>query len=660
MKNPIFLQTSVLGSRKSGATKSANTGSSIKEFTGEDFEWQDDAVEVISQQRSRLIAPTGSGKQPIISAAAYVHAYEQGQRAVIVVPSLGLGNAYLRENIRRKSGKLYEISIPKYLDFRGTADGYWSGSLAEAYVNYLLHNQKHGSIAVVTAQTLVGAWKILLSMSSAERQKAFTNLWQAFDEAHHISGVLAFDEDISENEREDLANYRTYLGDIAEYTCDLPAKLDSGMSAITATWGRGDKVQMFYDKVDGLLSKNEYVRPFIEHWKFLDFEAFHQQCVGYDDDPIETLLQLASPDDCSVVYLCSAGKHYRRTDSAYGQSQQPFVKSAVDRAKERGYWVLDLVTKETQEENMRKLQIDNEHYKKEKGAERSYDMIFAVNLLREGTDYVPINHVHDLAPSSLQGRIVQSIGRMMRRDGRKGSPSYTSYFRNLHHHAEEEETREHVSDRVNYAYSGMLGVLDMFDDSTRILTPAEPQAPSVFNLHRKIEEIFGNKSEAAKESFLCKIQDGATPESAAISVIKELRKIQWDGDTLAAKAALEGLAALLHVATPKYDDSISPPLIPPQMMGIDASELRIVYGFDETKVVPNALFVASVNGEKIAKLDGIVRTMMSNADKQERLAYDHRFGADETPKAKKAYQRKRRKHKASGRGSAIAPTVGEP
>jgi hypothetical protein len=125
---------------------------------------------------------------------------------------------------------------------------------------------------------------------------------------------------------------------------------------------------------------------------------------------------------------------------------------------------------------------------------------------------------------------------------------------------------------------------------------------------------------------------------------------------------LEKLAEFLIVAIPKYDDNISPPLIPPQMelAEFSVSEIREVHGFDETKVVPNSLFVSSINGEKIVKLDGIVRTMMGNVAKQDRLAYDHKYGADASPKAKKAYQRKRRKHKATGRGSAIAPTVGEP
>lgn len=663
--NPIFLNVSVLGSRKSGVVRkpvSIETG--VKSFT-EDFAWQDDGVECLSQSSSRLIAPTGSGKQPIISAAAYVHAYKQGQRATIVVPSLGLGNSYLKETIRRRSGELYEVCIPKYLDFRGTADGYHD-STTEAYVEYLLHNQKHGSIAVTTSSTLVGAWKTLLNLSDAERKRAFTNLWMAFDEAHHISGVLAYDEDVSDEYRKTLIDFRTYLGDICEYVCDLPTSANYGMSAVTATWGRGDRVQMFYDKVDKLLSKNEYVRPFIDHWKYLEFEAFHQRCVGYDDDPIETLLQMLSPEDCSIVYLCPAGNRYRSGDNPQAQDRQPFVKDAIERISARGLRVLDLITKNTQEENMCKLQDDNKHYKGDKLAARGYDVVLAVNLLREGTDYVAVNHVHDLAPSPLQGRIVQTIGRMMRKDDRKDSPSYTSYFRNLHLHADDEETRKHVSDRVNYAYSGVLGILNMFDDSTRILMPVEPrtspiesQVLSVFNLNPAMDEIFGGRRVAAEESFQCKLSDGETPENAAIAVIKELRGMGWSGDTLAAKAALEKSAELVDIATPRYDDDISPPLIPPQMEFV-ASEIREVHGFDETKVVPTSLFAASINGEKIAKLDGIVRTMMSNAAKQDRLAYDYRFGADITPKAKKAYQKKRRKHKATGRGSAIAPTIGEP
>lgn len=104
MKKPVFMEFSVLGSHKSGTTrKLTRTELGIKGFTG-DYAWQDDAVEILSHPNSKLISPTGSGKQPIISAASYVHAYEQGQRATIVVPSLALGNSYLWETIRRRSG----------------------------------------------------------------------------------------------------------------------------------------------------------------------------------------------------------------------------------------------------------------------------------------------------------------------------------------------------------------------------------------------------------------------------------------------------------------------------------------------------------------------------------------------------------------------------
>jgi hypothetical protein len=296
-------------------------------------------------------------------------------------------------------------------------------------------------------------------------------------------------------------------------------------------------------------------------------------------------------------------------------------------------------------------------------------VILAVNLLREGTDYVAANHVHDLSPSSLIGRIVQSIGRMTRKDSRKTSIAYTAYFRNLHRHANNDEIRDHVSDRVNIAYAGMLGIFSLFDDTPQHIfaskneqkkpeTSVDPEVPSVFHLHEALLNAFGNLGREAKEAFICKLNDGKTVETAAVEVLREMRTKQWCGDTQAAKSALIGLAKFLN-STVSDDDSIFPVIVPPTMQAA-ASEIRKA-GFDITKPLPALRgFLAAADQGEFTKLDEIVRTVISNASKQTRLAGDFRFGANKTKKAKKAFYKTRKKHELRKHGSAIAPRVSEP
>ena len=516
---------------------------------------------------------------------------------------------------------------------------------------------------MVTNATFAGAWGRMLTQGSGHRPRFFQHLYLLRRSPSHFRGPCAEDEDILDDQRNALEHDRTCLGHIAEHICNLPAKSNSGMSAITATHYRGDGIPMFYKNVDERLSKNQYVRPFIEHWKYLGFEALNQQCVGYDD-PIEALVKMLSPEDCSIVYLCASNKNYR-------ESNPFFVDELRHVLEQNGYRVLDLVTKSTQGENIRKLQADNERYKA--GAKRGYDVILAVNLLREGTDYVAATHVHDLSPSPLIGRIVQSIGRLTRKDARKTSISYTAYFRNLHHHSNNDEVRDHVSDRVNIAYAGMLGIFSLFDDTPQHIfkpnnghntpeispeMPNEPEFPNAFQLHRALLDTFGDFAKKAKESFVRELNDGKTVEMAAVTVIIELRAEGWSGPTQKAKEVLIGLAKFLYETLPG-DDSISPVIVPPTMQ-VAASEIRKA-GFDITKSIPAFRgFLAVADDGEFVKLDGIVRTMMGSASKQAREAADFRFGTNKAEKAKKSFYKLRRKHKVCKRGSAIAPRVSEP
>jgi hypothetical protein len=519
----------------------------------------------------------------------------------------------------------------------------------------------------------VGAWQTL---SLPERKQAFSNLWLGCDEAHHLSGVLSYDEELEQGDRKRIMDARTHLGDIAEYLCNEYRSLNSGFSPISATFFRGDKVPLFYDKVESALKENSYVRSFIEHWKFLRFKEFRQECIGFDD-PIETLLPALSPDECSLVYLPPCNCSFRRNNPEY-------LPRMLKAAGEKGR-VLDLITTETQEENLQLLYEDNQRYKA--GAARKFDFIFAVNMMREGSDYLPLAHVYDFFPSTSLGRTVQGIGRMTRRDispegvVRKDTIGYTSFYSNLHNHNTEEEVRTLVSDRINQGLAGMLGVYSLFDD-TQLPSGGDGGEIPATQIHRRMEEVFGEHASKAREIFVLNLAStNVSVDDAAFATVRELRqKVEgrpsWGGSLEDAVPVLKAMASFVakqqkpHKAVHENFKNVRPSADIPSSLeerGILAGEIREA-GFDITTIRRAfvTMFGAEADIHKFQLLHTTLNSLVGTRNKMQFLdkaAATFAFSPhtkDKSKKAKKAFDRRRRKFKKKGVATALSPNVGEP
>jgi superfamily II DNA or RNA helicase len=668
LKNTILGTTPLIGQiSKTPCSIAHQLG---KSMTGE-YEWEDDATECLSHLLSVLSSPTGSGKQVIISAAAYTHTYHYGRRSLIAVPSLNLGNEYLKTKVYRKSGELVEYSIPPELDFRGTSDGYHSArkGTIKGLKSFLMGTAP--AIAITTHQTLNLLWSTGgedgAELSLDEKRVIFKNLWIAFDEAHHISGVLSDDEDISQEERDTLERTRTYLGDISNFICSEHLSLNSGMAPVSATLFRGDKVPLFYEKVKSQLSEFQYTRSYIDHWNYLKFKSFTQECIGYDD-PIETFMSVVMPGHCSLVYLCPENRGYRRNDPE-------FVNRLVNVLQQEGYRVLNLIDKRFQEKNSKLLWQDNQNYKA--GKPRSYDIILAVNMLREGTDYLPISHIYDLAPSNSLNRTVQAIGRMMRKDItpdgiiRKDEVSYTSFYSNLQKYNTEMEVRALVSDRVNRALSGMLGVFSLFGE-THIPAFSDSMGSSTAHLNHQLEEVFGEFSTKAKEIVLRKILTSSSVDDAVYATVRELRqKVEgrpnWEGTLEEASTTLKDFLGFVVRGNKqfRYNNETST-LEPLEETGLLVEKIREA-GFDITTIRKSVttLFGADTDVSKLKllkkTLDSITSTT-SLMQEKDKIAAAYAFSPhdrDKTNRAKKVYNSRRNKFKKKFNGTALTPTVGD-
>jgi hypothetical protein len=640
----------------------------IKSMTG-DFAWQDDAVNVIGYNPlTRLLSPTGSGKQLIFSVAAYVHCHIFKRRAILTVPNLSLGEEYIqRVKIRRASGELIDYQIPPYLDFRGTNSSVSREGTIRGLHDFLLLDTPE--VVLTTHQTLVGVWRMLQQEGLKTLREAFRNTWWGFDEAHHISGVLAEDEDITDEDRLAVENNRTYMGDIAEFVCTEQKSLNTAECAATATGFRGDKVPLFFSRIESVLAENSYTRSFIDHWKFLRFREFNQRGVGYDD-PIDILLPFLNHESCCLVYLPPSNQGFRRNNPE-------LVPRMIEAAREKlgAGRVIDLITPTTQQENFHRLFEDNIAYKR--GAERSFDVIFAVNMFREGANYLPLTHVYDFAPSASISRIVQSVGRLMRQDiapdgtVRKDTVGYTAFYPNLQKTDSEEKVRMWVCDFNNTVGAGMLGVHSIFDD-TRI-----PSYSSEFGLNRRLEEVFGEFKDKALAAFQINTLSAADLDIAILCTVRELRQTigdnpGWKGSLEDATEALKRYSAFIHAATSKPRPREGGDRVPdlPQTLeesGLLAEEIREA-GFDITTIRRSfvTMFGADTDAEKFQLLDNTLKNLttqtkkMKEKDKAAAQGWIGHRRQDQTSKNQLIARSRRNKHKKQGNVTCVTPNVGEP
>jgi len=621
-----------------------------------DFAWQDDAVVCLTGNRfSKLISPTGSGKTEIIKASAF-HYAQVGKKSLIVVPQQHIGEGFKIADIQRKDGSICKFRIVPEFDFRGVEDSYHRNSVVDGLKRWLLQpitNTMDGRIAISTYSSLVLAYR---NMTNEEKRNALTNLWLAVDEAHHISCVVGEDEELDEKELARLEKEGTQLGDVCE---DLLKLDDSGLSVISATHFRGDGRPMFLEKASRKFET--YEREFEDHWEWLNISEFRYDCTGYDEDPFDILIDiiLSEAKQKHIVCVPARNKRFRKRNDSW-------VSNLISELGKHGIRCLDLVTEETKIENKAMLRADKEKY--EQDGETDFDVIIACNLMREGTDWPPASRVHDHAPSPSTTRTIQTIGRMLRRDEQKHDIAYVTYFQNLQEHADDEQVREHVADRVNVALSGLLAAEDLFrpvkldfgDGTDRTLTQAE-------------DELFGSDKKAIKESFLAALDsamksgiidsdDEFIDEKVFNQCAQHALGGGLSGGLLQMPKAIKWLREFA-VRTMKANREmkkkpISPPIQPEWTHGgLDPSEIRLA-GFSVTEKLDSGLllFESRTNQGSLNQLDKIVRPLQQRGDEIIRRMMRTRTTNVKDPSAKRKAKKLKGKQNRNSDERFVSPS----
>lgn len=625
----------------------------MKAFIG-DFEWQDDAaICLTSNNFTRLISPTGSGKTEIIKVSAF-HYAQKGMRSLIVVPQQHIGEGFKHANIERKDGSVCQFTIISEFDFRGVSETPHANGTVNRLKRWLLQsitNTLNGRIAVSTYSSLVGAFR---KMTEEEKQKALSNLWLAVDEAHHISAVFGEDEDIDDAERKILEEEGTQLGNVCEYLMKIAG---NGLAVISATHFRGDGLPIFLDKAASEFAT--YERDFKDHWEWLGISEFCYDCTGYEKDPVDILMEYITTlekNEHHIICVPARNKSFRK-------NREFWVDDLISSLKSYGFRCLDLVSEQTKKDNKDLLRCDKDKY--ETTGETDFDVIVACNLMREGTDWPPASRIHELAPSSSSTRTIQTIGRMLRRDSQKNDIAYNAYFQNLQHHTDNERTspnrtiREHISDRVNVALSGLLIAEDLFKPikcdfgtvKSKTLTEAE-------------DEIFGKNKEAVKEIFIAKLNSamengkvtkGVIDENALFDCINAALPSNLDIKQIKnAKKWLEEFSKRVLKANETARTKVNPDIR--IISGLDPGEIR-ENGFDTTQRLTGGLmlFGSKTDRDALDNLDDVIRPIQQRMNDTTRRMLETKTTNKKDTAAKRKAKKLKDKENKSFIEKIIAP-----
>jgi len=528
------------------------------------YSWQSQFAEgIVSTWRSKVVAPTGSGKTIVMQIAAFL-ANKQGRKCLIVVPQCHIANPFLAANLR-VGEQVHRFRIQKEHVFLGSSTSA-IGSRALIAASY---SQRLAEwLGSKSQETAITSTATLVRLLGSAPDLSLDDILFIQDEAHHISGVMLDGEDCSVEEARAYIEEGTHLGDFYEH---LLRETKAGICIVSATHFRGDKFPIFLEKASS--SFTEFVRPWADHWEWLELESFNYDCVGYSESEIIRILVdliLSEPEERHIVCVPADTHRFRKNNRGW-------VQEFLAELGRSGVRALDLVTITGREARKRQLFNDNETNKMGRGTE--FDVVVACNMMREGTDWVPATRIHDLAPSPSQLRTTQTIGRLMRRGPTKRDVSYRAYFRNLHKNADKEEVREHVADRANVALATMVMADSFFTyspglDSTRTGSTPEP-------LHTKMARIFGDDSERMVERLTAALQantENGKITDRTINLALSVLGCENRADPYEAMKVLKAMALKLRKFTESAEISPKLELIG---TGLDPSSLRAA-GFDYT------------------------------------------------------------------------------
>ena len=450
----------------------------------EQFKWQKDAYDQLKDRRFGFcVAFCGSGKT-LLQIYLAAHDYFQSgftQRQLLIMPQAIIAAGFTRHGDVEHIG-LWMSEEKKRYTWRVThnfCEKKWNGPVDKgviqslkkwllspvsvAYRRAATHASAatlSGGIAVATHQALALAWQ---ELSEAQQKKALNKLTLRVDEAHHIKGVFDDDEEgYTAKQKEMMEEESTHLGKVCHAILNSKNRT-AKLHVTTATPYRGDSGAMFSAKAREKFGK-VYFSKWEEHWNNLGMNLFAIEYEEYRSTPFDAVIDwiIQEPKERHLVVVPAIGTKWRGGEAEFQQFMRKLYKVIP---KE---WVLDLVTKGTQEENRQKFLLEP---KSLKDGPSQYRVVVTCMIGREGSDWVPCSRLHNTAVERSLTLAVQTSGRPLRRYESKTEVRIRNYVQGFAKNMSEEEKRRLFSDRTN----AILVSMHWDDAAETILIPKMPK-----------------------------------------------------------------------------------------------------------------------------------------------------------------------------------------
>ncbi len=362
-------------------------------------------LEVFNTRRNRknciVVQPPGSGKSLLI---CFLNAWDlsqnKAQKVIISLPQNLIAKGFKDVLLKFPDGRVIQWAVGN--DFCGIGEQKVHGLVQfiqrTKFPLNLLTNSIADRIALCSHAGLAQAYGKLNN-----RRNLWANTTLVIDEAHHILNAEDNEESLNLTER-------NQLGELIHFLLKRPIE-GNKLWMTTATFFRGDRMSILTATEKKLFSGlGTYYLPLDVHWekniKHIQGYQFDFYMYG-EKGPIEAISKILINGGRrrTIVYCQDA----RQLD---GECKYANLKRLIKLFKH--HWgddivTLDFLTEEGREE--RKAAFVSQA--KQKG-HREPDVIFAVRLMDEGTDWVPAEQVIDLAPSNSLRVGYQRVGRVIR------------------------------------------------------------------------------------------------------------------------------------------------------------------------------------------------------------------------------------------------------
>lgn len=379
--------------------------------------WQQDAFKGVRGARfSFIVAFMGSGKSyvQLTLGADEIIKSKARQKQLVIVPQSHIHAGFIDETLHIGAKVVKWEVLPEHIflsEFGARVMDRlkeWLLTPGEELFGEHGASYKHvkGTTAVTSHSALGKLWQ---SLTPRERAKAVKYLTLRVDEAHHINNILdTHEEGMSKKEMKDAEAEANNLSAVCSYILKS-ADETAHLSLTTATPFRGDQDDILKKSARGKFKT--YHLPFFDHWRSLGIKSFNLEYLLYKKDPVQMCYDriVAEPNERHMVVVPMSGHKWREKK---GTSQKSLNRLLRILNKAFPGQVLDLVTEETQKENISKLR-DEPRQPGEK--ESKIHVVVTCMLGREGTDWCPCSRLHNLSCEASITLAVQTLGRPFRR-----------------------------------------------------------------------------------------------------------------------------------------------------------------------------------------------------------------------------------------------------